>query len=131
MARYNFSNFSVRSFDIEIQPGDGIDLLKVSSFLNYDEAYIYINKIMNDKQMAYKLEGLKMFIISDDNLKKIMRGLSFADYFKFYEKRFDRIGHLKLDDSLLDEPTNIPDPEDVLDEEDEWDDFEEEENYIF
>lgn len=131
VARYNFSNFSVRSFDIEIQPGDGIDLLKVSSFLNYDEAYIYIHKIMNDKQMAYKLEGLKMFIISDDNLKKIMKGLSFADYFDFYEKRFDRIGHLKLDDSILDEPTNIPDPEDMVEDEEYFDDFEEEENYIF
>lgn len=131
VARYNFSNFSVRSFDIDIQKGDGIDLLKVSSFLNYDEAYIYLHKLMNNKEMVYKLEGLKLFIISDDNLKKIMRGLSFADYFEFYKKKFDKIGYLRVDDSILDEPTNIPDPEDMLDEEDYSDDWGDEENYIF
>lgn len=133
VARYNFSNFSIRNFNIEITPGEGIDLLKVNPFLNYDEAYIYLHKLVNDEDMATKLEGLKLFIISEDNLKKIMKGLSYADYFDFYEDNFDRIGKLSIDESKLDEPTDIPDPEEQMEqaEEEEEDYREEEENFIF
>lgn len=79
-----------------------------------------------------RLEGLKLFIISEDNMKKIMRGLSFADYFDFFDDNFDRIGNLKIDENALDEP-EIPDPEDIIEAEEqqdeEWED--EEENFIF
>lgn len=64
--------------------------------------------------MAYKLEGLKMFIISEDNMKKVMKILSFADYFEFYDQVFDRVGKLQLDENLLDEPdVDIQDPDDL------------------
>lgn len=132
VARYNFSNFSVRNFDITIEPGQGIDLLKVSPLVSYDEAYIYLHKLTNDAETMQRLEGLKLFIISEDNMKKIMRGLSFADYFDFYDDNFDRIGNLKIDENALDEP-EIPDPEDIIEAEEqqdeEWED--EEENFIF
>ena len=132
MARYNFTTFTVRNFDISIEPGDGIDMLQVRTFLNYDEAYIYMHRLLNNADMAFKLQGLKCFIISEDNLKKIMKGLSFADYFDFYDLYFDRIGSLIIDQdepSSLDEPTELP-----VTEEEEYDDEEEEEeeeNFIF
>ena len=132
MARYNFTSFTVRNFDISIEPGDGIDMLQVRTFLNYDEAYIYMHRLLNNADMAFKLQGLKCFIISEDNLKKIMKGLSFADYFDFYDLYFDRIGSLIIDQdepSSLDEPTELP-----VTEEEEYDDEEEEEeeeNFIF
>ena len=80
--------------------------------------------------MAYKLEGLKCFIISEENLAKLMRGLSFADYFDFYDEYFDRIGSLQITEdehSTLDEPTELPEPI----EESEVEELEEEENFIF
>ena len=125
MARYNFSSFTVRNFDISFERGDGIDMLQVRSFLNYDEAYIYLHRLLNDEQMAYKLEGLKAFIISDENLHLLMRGKSFADYFDYFDETFGRIGQLNIDDNMLDEPTDMPDPEDVQETEgdtDEWED---------
>ena len=136
MARYNFSNFSVRNFDITIERQIGIDMLQVRSFVNYDEAYIYLHRLMNNVEMAEKLEGLKLFIISDDNLAKIMRGLSFADYFKFYDEVFDRVGKLNIDEGIIDEPNvDIMDPDDLYelqeDAEEEELYYEEEENYIF
>ena len=134
VAQYNFSNFSVRNFDIDIEAGQGIDLLKVSPFLNYDEAYIYLHKLNNTPKMVKRFEGLHLFIISEDNLKKIMRGLSFADYFDFYDENFDRTGNLKVDDSVLDEPTEILDPDDLYDaqeHQDEEEEFDDEENFIF
>ncbi|MDO4737185.1 MAG: hypothetical protein Q4A50_01040 [Bacteroidales bacterium] len=130
MARYNFTAFTVRNFDIAIEKGEGIDMLQVRTFLNYDEAYIYMHRLLNNADMAYKLEGLKCFIISEENLAKLMRGLSFADYFDFYDEYFDRIGSLQITEdehSTLDEPTDLPEPV----EESEVEEFEEEENFIF
>lgn len=131
MARYNFTSFSVRNFDISIDRGEGIDMLLVRTFLNYDEAYIYMHRLLNNADMAHKLSGLKTFIISEDNLKKLMRGLSFSDYFQFYDTNFDRIGSLIIKEdepTSLDEPTELPEPQ----EEDEGEpDDQEEDNFIF
>ena len=131
MARYNFTAFTVRNFDISTEKGDGIDMMQVRTFLNYDEAYIYLHRLLNNDDMAFKLQGLKCFIISEENLKKLMKGLSFADYFDFYDEHFDRVGSLRISEdepTSLDEPTELPEPveEEELDDE-EWED----ENYIF
>ena len=131
MARYNFTAFTVRNFDIASEKGDGIDMMQVRTFLNYDEAYIYMHRLFNNADMAYKLQGLKCFIISEENLKKLMKGLSFADYFDFYDEHFDRVGSLRIsedEEASLDEPTELPEPVDEEElEEEEW----EEDNYIF
>lgn len=132
MAQYNFSNFTVRNFDIEMEKTEGISLLKVKTFINYDEAYIYLHRLTNNREMAQKMEGLKMFIISEDNMKKLTRGMSYADYFEFYDEVFDRVGKLQIDEDLLDAPDiEIHDPDDlyemnsddVIDEEDDNDNF--------
>ena len=131
MARYNFTAFTVRNFDISIEKGDGIDMMQVRSFLNYDEAYIYLHRLLNNDDMAYKLQGLKCFIVSEENLGKLMRGLSFADYFDFYDEHFDRVGSLRISEdeaASLDEPTELPEPVDEEEQdEEEWED----DNYIF
>ena len=131
LARYNFTAFTVRNFDISSEKGDGIDMMQVRTFLNYDEAYIYLHRLLNNDDMAFKLQGLKCFIISEENLKKLMKGLSFADYFDFYDEHFDRVGSLRISEdapSSLDEPTELPEPveEEEMDDED-WEDY----NYIF
>ncbi len=131
MAQYNFTTFTVRNFDISIVSGDGIDMLQIRTFLTYEEAYIYLHRLMNNEEMAAKLEGLKMFIISEDNLRLLMRGKSFMDYFEYYDTNFDRIGSLQFDDeySTLDEPEELPEPVEEGYEDEEY--YEDEENWIF
>ena len=134
MAQYNFSNFTFRNFDIEMEKTEGISLLKVKTFMNYDEAYIYLHRLTNNPDMARKMEGLKMFIISEENMKKLNRGLSYADYFEFYDEVFDRIGKLELNEGLLDGPdVEIQDPDDLYEMEREAkDDIEDDnDNFIF
>lgn len=131
LARYNFTAFTVRNFDLSIESAEGIDMMQVRTFLNYDEAYIYLHRLLNNADMAYKLSGLKCFVISEDNLKKLMHGLSFADYFDFYDHTFDRIGSLRIGEDAptsLDEPTELPEPAEESDDEgDGWED----DNFIF
>lgn len=115
VARYNFTSFAVRNFDIAVERGDGIDMLRVKPFLTYDEAYVYLHRLHNNAGMAYKLAGLKAFIISDANLRLLMRGRSFADYFQFYDRHFDRVGHLRIDEDTLDEPAELPAQEELED----------------
>ncbi len=132
LARYNFTNFTVRNFDISLERSDGIDMFQVRTFYSYDEAYIYLHRLLNNPDMAYKLEGLRPFIISEDNLKLLMRGKTFAEYFDFYDEHFDRVGHLQLNTNVLDEPTEILSPEEMEELEEEGEEeFEEEENFIF
>ncbi len=139
VARYDFSNFAVRNFDISIERGDGIDMLQVRTFLNYDEAYIYLHRLYNDADMAYKLAGLKAFIISERNLRLLMRGRSFADYFEFYDRNFDKIPAMILEENnSLDEPSpaDMPTQEELekrQEEEEEWDGYGDDgdDNYIF
>jgi len=131
MAYYNFSKFSVRNFDLSIQTGDGIDMLQVRAFAGFEEAYIYMHRLMNDEDMAAKLEGLKMFIISEDNLKLLMHGKSFMDYFKFFDTNLLNLlpNNLDMDGSTLDEPDELP----VQTEEDYESDegYEDDDNWIF
>ncbi len=130
LARYNFTAFTVRNFDIAEERGDGIDMMQVRTFLNYEEAYIYLHRLLNNASMAYKLQGLKCFIISEENLQKLSHGLSFADYFDFYDEHFDRVGALRMTDdepTSLDEPTELPEPAEEIEEEEDW----EEDNFIF
>lgn len=134
MAQYNFSSFTVKNFDMEQEKGTDISLLKISTFMNYDEAYIYLHRLTNNKTMMGRLEGLKLFIISEENLARIARGLSYADYFEFYDRVFDRIGGLHVDEGLLDEPdVEIKDPDDLYEEEKVNEDYyeDDEDNYIF
>ena len=129
MARYNFTNFTVRNFDINIVQGDGINMLQVQTFQNFDEAYIYLHRLQNNEDMAYKLKGLKPFIIAEDNLKKLMRGRSFADYFRFYDDNLEIGTDVNMEESTLDQPTELPEPRNEEEYEDE--ENEGEENFIF
>lgn len=133
LANYNFSSFTVRNFDIELVVGDGIDMLQVKTFQDFDEAFIYLHRMNNDEDMAYKLQGLRTFIISSDNLKLLMKGKSFAEYFDFYQQVLGVNAPFTYDENALDEPDYIPTPEEQEEmEEDPYEgDEEEEENYIF
>ena len=117
MARYDFQNFPVRNFDINIERGDGIDMLQIRPFLNYDEAYIYLRKLEMDEEMGYKMEGLKYFIISSHNLNLITRrGMSFTDYFAWYDETYNAEELPEYDENLLNEPAEVPNSEDQTEE---------------
>ncbi len=104
MARYNFSNFIVRSFDLSFVKDNGIGMLQVKEFTNFDEAYQYLHRLYKDKEMASKLSGMRAVIISQQNYELLSKYYSFDDYQVFYQKHFAKIPDLQLEGYTLDEP---------------------------
>lgn len=104
MARYNFSNFIVKNFDLSFVKEQGIGMLQVKEFTNFDEAYYYIRLLYKDKEMAKKLSGMRAVIISKQNYDLLSKYYSFDDYQEFYQKNFSGIPELNIKGYTLDEP---------------------------
>lgn len=113
MARYNFSSYMVRNFEIELLDLNGLSLMCVNGFLSYDEVHAYAQRLYSDKHMHERLQGIRSLLISADNLKKLGVSVSVDDYDDFYQTTF---APLNLPENLiLDELQDIPviDPEEV------------------
>ena len=117
MARYNFTSFMVRNFEIELMDLDGISMMCVHGFLSYDEVHAYAQKLYADKRMARLLTGIRTVLISDENLQMLGRQYSFDDYAEFFDRTFAPLAI--PDDIRIDDPTDIPfiDPDDYVPEE--------------
>ena len=116
MARYNFTNFMVRNFDLEITEQRGLTFMIVKGFQSYDEVHSYAQQLYADEHMAPLVKGIRSMLISEENLKLIGTDFSFDDYKKFYEQK---LAPIELPEHIfLDEPTDvqIKDFEDVDDE---------------
>ena len=113
MARYNFTNFLVRNFEISKDEDNGLQRLLISGFLNYDEALQYARRLYADETMAEKLKSCRSLIISDVNLPLLGTHFSYDDYEVFYE---DTFVPMKISqEQLLIQPEDIeaPDAEDT------------------
>ena len=121
MAKFNFSNFLVRNFDLNIERLQGFSRLAISGFLNFDEALQYARQLYAAEGMATILRPCRSLVISDINLALIGTRYSYKDYDEFYEQTF-----LPLQISN-EELLQIPEGMDIINEED-ADDSEDTEN---
>ena len=102
LARYNFTSFLVRNFDIAVEDADGIHRMKVSGFRNYDEALQYVRQLFTNKTITSLIGRNRTIIISEKNLPLLGRQFSYDDYARFYDKHFAPI---KISDEQL---LNVP-----------------------
>ena len=113
MARYNFTNFLVRNFDIQIDEDHGLRRMLISGFLSYDEALQYARQLYADETMSEQVKGCRSLIISETNLKLLGTTYSYDDYQKFYEERFIPLKISEEELLIVPEGFVMPDPEDV------------------
>ena len=130
MARYNFTNFLVRNFDIVLDEDNGLHRMRISGFLNYDEALQYARQLFADKAMAAFLKPCHHLIISENNLTLIGTRFSYDEYMQFYEDTF--IPMKISQEKLLTEPEHIdlPDAEDIGTEEEQQSEEEEDDDEL-
>ena len=132
MARFNFTSFMARNFDIEIVKAGTISQLRVTGFLSYDEVHAYAQQLYANAHMHERLEGIRAILISEANLKLLGTRYSYDEYAEFYEAELSPIN--VPEDLILDEPTDnfptdiddIPENQEKTDETDDSDDEEEE-----
>ena len=108
LARYNFTSFLVRNFDIAVEDADGVHRMKVSGFRNYDEALQYVRQLFTNKTITSLIGRNRTIIISEQNLPLLGRQFSYDDYARFYDKHFAPI---KIsDEQLLNVPEAVTTP---------------------
>ena len=115
MAKYNFSNYLVRNFDIELdQDANGLCRMLISGFLNYDEARQYARQLYTvNGQLATLLHACRSLIVSEQNLRLLGTTYSYRDYEIFFEKQ---IAPVEISTRpLLEEPEVIIQQEDEED----------------
>jgi hypothetical protein len=88
MARFNFSNFLVRNFDLEIERLNGYNRMLISGFLNFDEALQYARQLNSAPELASILSQCRSLVINEHNLGLIGTRYSFKDYDEFYEQTY-------------------------------------------
>ena len=103
IARYNFSKFMVRNFDIITTRQGSISMLHVTGLTSFDEAYQYMHRLYADPTMATKLSGLRVLIISDENLELLLKYYSIDEYTEFYDAEFSTLPASTEQESTLDE----------------------------
>ena len=123
MARYNFTSYMVRNFEIEVLEDQGLSMMCLKGFLSYDEAHAYAQRLYSDRHMATILEGIRTLLISDDNLSRLGTAFSFDEYKEFFDEKFaplDIPDDLRIDDAI-DLPYLDPDEVDANESENEED----------
>ena len=105
MAKFNFTTYLVRNFDINIEERDGIHLMQITGFRNYDEARLYAHDVLHQTQIVRLLSKSRTYLISQENLSLLGTQYAYSDYDKFYLKHFAPVKPIQID--LLDEPTEI------------------------
>ena len=113
MARYNFTNFLVRNFEISTDEDNGLQRMLISGFLSYDEALQYARQLYANEVMAEKLTPCRSLIISEVNLPLLGVQFSYDEYEQFYEDIF--VPMKTSTDKLLIRPEDLEvvDPEDI------------------
>lgn len=107
IARYNFSNFMVRNFDITFVKDNGIAMLQVAEFMNFMECYQYMKRVFSDATLKERLDGMRVLLISKPNYDLLMTHYSFDDYQQFYDKELSGLPTPQIDGISFDEPQII------------------------
>ena len=114
LARYNFTNFLVRNFDLQTEQDGEQRRMVVSGFLSYDEALQYARKLAGEDAMRPHLRHCHSLIVSEQNLALLGSRFSYDDYEKFYQQVFSPMEI--SDEQLLTIPERVEQADDDSDE---------------
>ena len=128
LAKYNFTNFLVRNFDINVEGEEGITRMTVSGFRSWEEATEYRKQLSKEFAPLQKpSSGVRLFVVSEQNLSFLGTSFSFAEYEDFYRQNMEPLA--MPEEKLLTEPEEVTtepaaENDEEEDEEDENEDWE-------
>lgn len=129
VARFNFTHFNIRSFELEML-GYGLQgQLRIQGFQSFDEAYKYTQDLFNDSLAGPLLQTIQPVLISEHNLQLVGLKYTIEDYLQFYQDNFLPLQikeNIQLDDDnqnfIWDEFQEVDDNEYPIGNDDDWDD---------
>ncbi len=98
LAKFNFSNFVVRNFNIEIVEAAGLHHMTVTGFRSFDEARQYARVLYKNDGMMNAAKGSRSVVISNENLPMLGTQYSYNEYDAFYTEHFQP---LKVDNPYM------------------------------
>lgn len=98
VARWNFTSFMARNFEIETVAAGEITQMRIKGFRSYDEVHAYAQQLYANTAMRQLLEGIRAILISEANLKLLGTRYSYDDYKDFYDQE---LSPLKLPEGLI------------------------------
>lgn len=114
LARYNFSNFLVRNFEIQIDQDGELHRMMVSGFLNYDEALQYARMLYANETLRNYIAHTMHLLVSEKNLPHLGVSISYDEYQQFYERELAPMEVSKENLLINPETIDAPDIEDEL-----------------
>ena len=109
MARFNFTNFLVRNFEIQIDDLEGMRRMRLTGFRNFEETYEYTRQLFASESVMRQTRGKATpIIISAKNEELIGRPFTYKDYADFYAKHFNKVELPKR--NTLFEPAELSEP---------------------
>ncbi len=88
IAKYNFSNYMVRDFDLELVRFDELSMIIIKGFNNFQEIANYRLRMALPDGFAL-FSGITPVMITDNNFRLLMQGKTFDDYFSFINESAD------------------------------------------
>ena len=103
VSRFNFTNFDLRNFDIEILATAGRNQMIIGGFNNFDEVHRYQQQLFTDSACRKQLEHVTPILISKHNLQLIGLKYTMEEYLEFYQQHF--VPSKVKEDLKIDQPT--------------------------
>ena len=89
LARYNFTSFLVRNFEITTSDEYlNMHSISVSGFHTIEEAMVYARRIASVESIQRRMKGVRTIIISRQNLALLGTRLSYNDYEEFFSTHY-------------------------------------------
>lgn len=87
VAKFNFENFLIKDFDLEVIHVGELSLLVIRGFENLDELWDYHDKMDYSSGLTLP-EGVEQIDISEENFRALLGGRTFEEYFKFLDQEY-------------------------------------------
>lgn len=109
VARFNFTNFLGRAFDMTIEDAAGLHHLTISGFRNYDEARQYSLILLQQEGVRTAMGKARPIVISEENLQMLGTRYSYNEYDEFFDEHFSSLKVLRPE--MLYEPDIVTEAE--------------------
>ena len=87
IAKFNFENYLVKDFDLEIMTTGDLSILIISKFDNIDALIEYHDRMDHSATLNLP-EGIYMIDISETNFRALLKGRTFDEYFQWAKETY-------------------------------------------